>query len=293
MAENLEQKVSGHPEKKEEKKLNAFESASSESSKAARGLVNTTIGAGAIALAAKYFGLDGLVTAASFPVGGMIEKKIMAESDESKKKFSSKNFRDEAIAGAAFTVLLWYGVNYMRGLPGAFGIGGIQNALAVGGMALASPLVFNLFYYPIKYLADNKTFKGLGKDFKEHYWKGTKRAIYTLGLPWSATVATSVAFPALYPILFPILAAFEVAYRVVLSKEKLNYGKLLNPMTYVPNFLNPFYVTSGAASVAAKTYGSITTAASDLGTAVRNALFKNKKSEISSPHTSEGLPKAA
>src|SRR3990167_4130004 len=128
--EHNQEPGNAHPEgKKEEKKgPTSLESAVNEHSQFAKGTANTAIGAGAIALATKYFGLDGLVTAVSFPVGGMIEEKLLAEGDEKKKKFGSINFRDEAIAGAAFTVPLWYGVNYMRGLPDAFGVGGIGNA---------------------------------------------------------------------------------------------------------------------------------------------------------------------
>ena len=58
-----------------------------------------------------------------------------------------------------------------------------------------------------------------------------------------------------------------------LSKEKLNYAKLLSPSTYVPNFANPFYVANGTASALGKTYRSSTTAAYDLGVAVGD-LFK-------------------
>ena len=136
MAENLEQMVNS-PEKKEEKKPSLGSSLSSEINQAGKGIMNTVLGAGAIGLTTRYFGLDGLVSVLSFPVGGMIEKKLMKDTDESKKQFKSENFRDESFAGAAFTVPLWYVVNYLRGLPGAFGMAGIKNALAVGALGVA------------------------------------------------------------------------------------------------------------------------------------------------------------
>ena len=88
--------------------------------------------------------------------------------------------------------------------------------------------------------------------------------------------------------MFPILAGFEVAYRVILSREKLNYAKLLNPFTYVPNFVNPFYIAGGLASAAGKVYRGTTTAVYDLGAAVRD-LFK----KIPTPTTASPAPAAA
>src|SRR3989344_6886155 len=118
--EHNQEPGNSHPDgKKEEKKgPTSLESAVNEHSQFAKGTANTAIGSGAIALATKYFGLDGLVTALSFPVGGMIEKRLLekkegesAEEYEKRKQFKTNHFRDESIAGAAFTVPLWYGVN--------------------------------------------------------------------------------------------------------------------------------------------------------------------------------------
>ena len=269
-----------------------LESAVNENSQLIKGMANTAIGTGAIALATKYFGLDGLVTALSFPVGGMIEKRLLekkegesAEEYEKRKQFKSNNFRDESIAGAAFTVPLWYGVNYERLIPGALGLEGIANAIGVGALTFATIPLFNAVYYPIKYLADNKTFKGIGKDFKENYWKGTKRSMLTLGLPYSAVVAASVALPSFAPYLFPVLAAFEVAYRVVLSKEKLDYAKLLNPFTYVP--ILPTLV-EGTSSLIRKGYGL----AYRLGSGIRSTIDDLLKSspKLAAPATPEPAP---
>ena len=280
-----EQKEQTASEKKEDKpkQPSTLESAVTESWNGIKALTNTGIGAAAIYGASRFFGLDGLVTALSFPYGAMIENNLIKGK---KKPYTSKKFRDESIAGAAFTVPLWYGVNALRQIPKAFGLDGLVNilgysmplsALAVGGLALASIPLLNVAYYGIKYLADNKTFKGIGKDFKENYWKGTKRSLFYLGLPWAGTVAASVAFPWMAPILFPILAGFEAAYRVVLSKEKLNYWKLLNPLNYVPKIINPFYLAGGLGSASGKIYRGITSAGYSLGSWMRD-IFKTASS---------------
>ena len=59
-----------------------------------------------------------------------------------------------------------------------------------------------------------------------------------------------------------------------LDKEKLNYAKLLNALTYIPKFTNPFYLASGIASPAGKVYRSVTTATYDFGSAVRDWFRK-------------------
>ena len=268
------------PEEKKEEKPTTLEGVLKETSEASRGLVNSAIGAGAIGATTALFGLDGLVTAASFPVGGMIEKRLMV-GDESKRQFTSKNFRDEAIAGALFTPPLWYGFETVKQIPKAFGLDGmVTNILGasvpispfvVGGLTLGvlTPALTAL-YYPLQYMVKNKTFKGIGKDFKENYWKGFVRTL-PLTTATSTFVGAAYALPYLTPYLFPAIAAANVLYRVLLSKEKLNYAKLLNPFTYVPNFANPFYLVSGTASFIGKTYRKVTSAISDLGSAVRNA----------------------
>ncbi len=276
--ENLEHKVNAQKKEEKPKEIAVGESVSSEIKQASTGLINSTIGAAAIGASTALFGLDGLIFSSAFPAGGFIESKIMDKS----KSFTAKNFRDEAITGALFTAPLWYGTNTLRQIPKSLGIDGLVNilgysipasALAVGGLTFAAIPLFNSIYYPIKYVVDNKTFKGIGKDFKENYKKTLGRAL-ALGVPWAGAVAASVAMPSLYPFLFPVLAGLEVAYRVALSKEKLNYAKLLNPFTYIPKFANPFYVASGAASAAGRVYGSITTAISDFGSVVRDWFKK-------------------
>lgn len=272
MADNQEKPQ----EKKEEKQPTPLESILKETSEASSGLVNSAIGTGAIGVATALFGLDGLVTALSFPVGGMIEKRLMKEP----KPFTSKNFRDEAIAGALFTPPLWYGLETVKQIPKVFGLDDVAanilgtsvpiSPFVVGGLALGvlTPALTAL-YYPLQYVIQNKTFKGIGKDFKENYWKGFKRALPLTALT-SGIVGTAYALPYVAPYLFPAIAVANVAYRVLLSKEKLNYAKLLNPFTHIPKFANPFYVVGGVANVADKISSKVTSAIYDLGTAVRS-----------------------
>ena len=259
MAEDLEQRINGHKteEKPEESEFGQF----------GRGFANTLVSGVSLGASYALFGLDGLVTAASFPIGGFIEKRLLAKKkDESKeeydlrKQFKSKNLRDESIGGALFTVPLLYGVNLLRRIPQYLGIDGLVNvlgysipasALAVGGITLASTPLFNAVYYPITHFVNNKTFKGAWQDLKEQYKRTLGRSL-VLSAFWAGTVAYSVAMPAFYTSLFPVLAGFEVAYRVILSREKLKYLKLLNPFTYVPNWANPFYLAEGLASLISK-----------------------------------------
>lgn len=271
-------------EKKEEKpkQPTTLENILKESSELGKASLNTLLGAGIFGIggATYFFGLDGLVTAASFPVGGMIEKRLMKEP----KPFTSKNFRDEAIAGTLFTPPLLYGFEAVKQVPKAFGLDNVVanilgtsvpiSPFVVGGLALGvlTPALIAL-YYPLQYVIQNKTFKGLGKDFKENYWKGFKRTL-PLTTATSAFVGATYALPYLAPYLFPAIAVANILYRVLLSKEKLNYAKLLNPFNYLPKFANPFYVASGATSVAGKVYRNVTTAIYDIGSAVRDWFKK-------------------
>ena len=271
-------------ENKEEKpKATTLDSVISETNQAGKGLINSAIGTAAIGASTALFGLDGLVTALSFPYGGMVEKRLM-QGDESKKQFTSKNFRDESIVGMLLTPPIWFGVEAVKQIPKAFGLENVvTNILGysvqvspfiVGGLFLGAlnPAITAL-YYPLDYLIKNKTFKGIGKDFKDNYLKGLKRTI-PLSAITSAVVGTAYALPYVAPYLFPALAVANVLYRLFLSKEKLNYAKLLNPLTYIPKFTNPFYLASGIASPAGKVYRSVTTATYDFGSAVRDWFRK-------------------
>jgi len=266
-------------EKKEEKKQpSALESAVDESWHAIKSSTNNIIGTGAIAGATALFGLDGLVTAASFPIGAKISYGL------SGKEFKTNNFRDEAIAGALFTPPLWYGVQAVKHVPKALGLEGtVANILGatvpispfvVGGLTagLLGP-VLSALYFPLQYVIKNKKFSGLTKDFRENYWSGLKRNLPNTLLS-SAAVGLSYAIPALAPYLFPALAVSSVLYRMMMSTEgKVEYKRLLYPSTYLPNFINPFYLLSGAASVGGKVYRGITNAAYDIGSAI-GGLFK-------------------
>ena len=296
MADNNqeEQKPQTAQEKKEEKpkQPTTLESAVNESWHATKASTNALVGTGAIGAATALFGLDGLVTAASFPIGGLIESRLAG------KPFTSKNFRDEALAGALFTPPLWYGIETIKQVPKAFGLDGVvTNILGasvpispfiVGGLALgALTPALTALYYPLQYAIQNKSFKGIGKDFKENYWKGFKRTLPLTALT-SAAIGATYALPYLAPYLFPALAVANIAYRVLLSKEKLNYSKLLNPLTYIPNFLNPFYLVSGAATATYKVGKGVFEAASAIGSTLYDKIskfFKTATAPTPSPKT--------
>lgn len=250
------------PEKKEEKKPTGLENAVNESWNAIKGAANALAGKGAIAGATALFGLDGLVTAASFPIGAKISHGLAG------KEFKSKNFRNEAIAGALFTPPLWYGIEAVKKVPAALGLeSAVANILGasmpispfvVGGLTagVLTPAL-TLLYYPLQYAIKNKTFKGAGKDLKENYLPGLKRAI-PITLFSSSAVGLSYAAPVFAPYLFPVLALSSVVYRMLLSKEgKIEYKRLLYPSTYLPNFINPFYLASGAGSLLGRGYSTV------------------------------------
>ena len=167
MADNQEN-PQAHDKKEEKPKApTTLESVLKESSDAIKASTNTLLGTGAIAAATGLFGLDGLVTAASFPIGGKIVKKA------SGKEFTSGKFRDESIAGALFTPPLWYGIEAIKQIPKAFRLDDIVTANILGTSVSISPLVAGLtfgvltpaltaLYYPLQYVIQNKTFKGIG-----------------------------------------------------------------------------------------------------------------------------------
>lgn len=269
-------------EKKEEEQPTTLESVVKESSELGKASLNTLLGASIFGIggATYFFGLDGLVTAASFPIGGMIESRLMKEP----KPFTSKNFRDESITGALFTVPLWYGFEIIKQVPKVFRLDDIVTANILGASVSISPTIAGLtfgvltpvltaLYYPLKYAIQNRTFKGISKDFKDNYFKGLIKTSPLTALT-SAFVGAAYATPYLAPYLFPAIAVANVLYRVLLSKEKLNYVKLLNPWVYIPKFANPFYVASGVASAAGKVYRNATTAIYDIGSAVRDWFRK-------------------
>lgn len=149
-------------------------------------------------------------------------------------------------------------LNAVTELPRYYGIDGLVNilgtsipaySLAVAGFTLAAIPVFTALTYPIRYLAANRTFKGLGSDFKEKYLKNTARAMLYLGPVGATAVSLGATLPYLAPYLAPVYLGLGIIYRAITSKEKLHYGKLFNPSTYLPNFLNPFYLAEGLASL--------------------------------------------
>ena len=114
---------------------------------------------------------------------------------------------------------------------------------------MAALPVYAALTYPIRYLAANKTLKGLGKDFRENYFKSAKKAMPYVAIPGAAAVSPVATLPLLAPYFIPAFLGLGIIYRALMSKEKLSYKKLFNPSTYLPNFLNPFYLAEGLASL--------------------------------------------
>ena len=244
MAEDLEQKINGH--KTEEKKEQ------SELAQLFKGIANTAIGAGAIGASYALLGTTGAAIASAAPLSGRIVTKLAG------KEATSANFRNDAIAGAVSAPLFVGILNAVTGLPRYYGIDGLVNilgasipaySLGVAGFTLAAIPIFTALTYPIGYIVRNKTLKGIGKDFSENYWKNTKKTMLYLGLPGAALGSLGATLPYLAPYLAPIYFGLGIVSRAMNSKEKLSYKKLFNPSTYLPNFLNPFYLAEGLASL--------------------------------------------
>ena len=77
--------------------------------------------------------------------------------------------------------------------------------------------------------------------------------------------------PAFAPLLFPYFALSGLAYRVLMSPEKIRYKKL--GKTLLSPLYAPFYLTSGIATAAGKAYSKAAAAAYSLGSAI-GSLFK-------------------
>ncbi|MBI2655859.1 hypothetical protein HYX06_05565 [Candidatus Woesearchaeota archaeon] len=234
MAENLEQKTE------------------SEFGQLFKGIANTFIGAGAIGASYALLGTTGLAIASAAPLSGRIVTKLAGND------YTGRNFRNDTLAGAV-TAPLFVGIlNAVTRLPRYYGIDGLVNilgasipaySLGVAGFTLAAIPFFTALTYPIGYMVRNKTLKGIGKDFSENYWKSTKKTMLYLGLPGAALVSLGATLPYLAPYLAPIYFGLGIVSRAMNSKEKLDYKKLFNPSTYLPNFLNPFYIVEGLASL--------------------------------------------
>ncbi len=244
MAEDLEQRINGH--KTEEKKED------SELAQLFRGIANTAIGAAAIGASYALLGNTGLAIAAAAPLSGRIVTKLAGND------YTSRNFRNDTLAGAVTAPLVVGTFNAVTELPRYFGIDGLVNilgasipaySLGVAGFTLAALPIYAALTYPIGYMARNKTLKGIGKDFRENYFKNTRKVMFYLGLPGAALVSVGATLPYLAPYLAPLYLGLGIIYRAMNSKEKLDYIKLFNPSTYLPNFLNPFYIAEGLASL--------------------------------------------
>lgn len=223
------------------------------------GIFNPAIAAGAIGASAALFGIDGLAVAASFPAGRAVVEYAKADG---KGQFTTAKLRDEAIAGALFTPLVWHGINATKQIPKAFGLDGLVtnilgysvplSPLVVGGVTagILTPLV-TAIYYPLSYLIEHKTFKGIGEDFKKNYMKGLIRTA-PLTVLTSAAVGAAYAMPFLAPYLFPFLAITNIAYRILLSPEKLSIWKLAISPIYAPIY-GAYYLARGAVGAAVST----------------------------------------
>lgn len=238
MAEATEQKQDAQP--KEAEKRQGHSELEKKANEWAE-FTDAALGTTAAGAASYFFGLDGLVTALSFPIGGWIVQKSKADG---KGKYTLGNFRDDSIAGALFAPAIWYGVNTIKQIPKVYGLEGlVTNILGysvpvspfiVAGAALGilTP-VLNALYYPLQCIIQNKTLnpKKIYTDLKQNYWKGFKRSLITSTFA-SGAIGATYAMPYLAPYLFPFLALTNVAYRVFLSPEKISYKKALGYLFY-------------------------------------------------------------
>lgn len=200
-----------------------------------KGAANIVLGAAAIGGSYALYGLDGLVLSSSFPIGRWIYDSTKAKKNKDEKTSFTATFRDESISGALFTVPTKIGLDATYNVPKAYGLDGMVtdifgytvpvSPLVVAGVTglILNPLL-NAVYYPLKYVVQNKTFKGVGEDFKKNYVSSLIRTA-PLSIITSIAVGLAYAMPAFAPLLFPYFALSSIAYRVFMSPKKINYAK--------------------------------------------------------------------
>lgn len=256
MADNKQQEQTAQAPGKKEEKKSQLEIIANDSYTAGKGALNSVIGAGALAASTLIGGLDTFVTAASFPVGQKLSNGLKG------KPFTTSEFRDQSLFGLAFSPLSYYGINGVKEIPKAFGLENTVtdilgysvpvSPLLVGGLTAAALVpAITALYYPLEHLFLKKTFKGMLEHTKKNFYKGLKGTL-PLTIALSAAVGISYAMPVFAPYLFPFNALANVLYKVLLSKGegKMEYKRLFYPSTYLPNFLNPFYMAVGAVKAA-------------------------------------------
>ena len=233
------------------------------------GVIEPVIAAGALAASDWLFGIDGLLIAASFPLGRAIVE--YARKDR-KGEITTAKLRDESITGALFAPAVLYGVNAVHNLTKASGLDGLVtnilgysvpvSSIVAGGLAFGvlTPLLAAL-YYPLSEAVEHKTLnpKTIFADFKKNYVRGLIKTLPLTALTSIAIGATytgasyTIPFLASYlsflaPYLLPaVIAVSNIGYRILLSPEKISYVKLLFSPISAPLYLS-YQLATGAVS---------------------------------------------
>lgn len=208
--------------------------------------------------------------------GGSVYGDRMANQLRDKPTTSGET-RNRGLEATIRAPMVVESVGTLKAIPPAFALDQITGSFLVGAggffglMPLISAVGMATRYTIEKYLptakTENKTYKSIKEYFKENYWKRLKQRL-PLSALGSTAIGITYANPGLSIHLFPFLAVTRLFYNSLIQEGKVMYRRLLYPSTYLPNFLNPFYMGEGIGNLGSRLYAR----ACRLGNTIRNLL---------------------
>lgn len=254
MPDNNQQPTQTDEKKEEQKQPSALERMTEEGYYALKNSINYGLAFTGGALSTYIFGLKaGLST-----WGGRVVRSRMANQFRDIPTTSEKVL-EESVKATTMVPAIFYGVNFVRGIPKVFRLDDI--ALNISNYALPiSPFVvgaaavgaltplLSAFSHLTGYAIENKTFKGIGKYFKENYKKDLIKRL-PLSVLGATAIGVTYAYSALVPYLFPFLAATSMFYNALIENGKVMYRRLFYLSTYLPDPINPVRWAEGTGSL--------------------------------------------
>lgn len=207
MAQTLEQKVDAPQEKKEEKKpIGALESVINETFDLAKTTANLGIAVGLPYGADKYMsGLGARATAGAF---------YLASDDK-----SSKSARQESIVGTAFAAFAHYTMQAISA----------TSAYAKAALVPLWVLGANAVYMASDHIVKEKSLRGLGTKFKDHYASVTKKVLKWLAIPTYLTTF----LPGIWQV--PSIAVQSYVFRKFIAPHKKEPKEVKDRTPYFSN----------------------------------------------------------
>lgn len=196
-------KNASQQEKKEEKPISPLRSFVAETGDLTSKVLNAGIAISLPYGADKFMGgLGARATSGAF---------YLASDDK-----SSKSARQESMVGAAFAAFAHY---TMQAISAA-------SAYARAALVLPWQAAANAYYMTTDHLVKEKSFRGLGKKFKEHYMPALKKVIKWLAIPTFFTTYLPV------PWQVPSIAAQSFVFRKYIMPSKKEPKEEKDKTTY-------------------------------------------------------------